>query len=68
MSRILIAIINVYRNYIGYWIPPVCKFTPSCSMYMIEAIQKYGVVCGVIKGIWRILRCNPWSKGGYDPP
>ncbi|OGJ46382.1 membrane protein insertion efficiency factor YidD [Candidatus Peregrinibacteria bacterium RIFCSPLOWO2_02_FULL_48_14] len=45
-----------------------CRFTPSCSMYTHEAIGKYGVIRGIAKGIWRILRCNPWSKGGLDLP
>ncbi|MDR2704660.1 MAG: membrane protein insertion efficiency factor YidD, partial [Planctomycetaceae bacterium] len=41
---------------------------PTCSTYMIEAVKKYGVIRGTLKGLWRILRCNPWNKGGYDPP
>lgn len=44
-----------------------CKFTPSCSEYTLEAIQKRGFIVGCALGAWRILRCNPWSKGGYDP-
>ncbi len=44
-----------------------CRFHPSCSQYAYEAVEKYGVVRGIGKGVWRILRCNPWSKGGYDP-
>lgn len=44
-----------------------CKFTPSCSEYSYEAIKKYGVIWGGLKAIWRILRCNPWGKGGEDP-
>ncbi|MDR1493424.1 MAG: membrane protein insertion efficiency factor YidD [Planctomycetaceae bacterium] len=46
----------------------VCKFTPSCSQYFIEAVRKYGAIRGTIKGIWRVVRCNPWNRGGYDPP
>ena len=45
-----------------------CRFVPSCSQYTIEAIRKYGVVKGIAKGTWRILRCNPFCKDGYDPP
>jgi len=44
-----------------------CRYYPSCSQYMYEAVEKKGVVRGVLKGVWRILRCNPWSKGGHDP-
>lgn len=44
-----------------------CKFIPSCSEYMIECLNVYGVFKGLPKGIWRILRCNPFNKGGYDP-
>ncbi|MFH0944365.1 MAG: membrane protein insertion efficiency factor YidD [Planctomycetota bacterium] len=46
---------------------PTCRFTPSCSEYMIQAIDSHGVVRGVSKGIWRILRCNPLGGGGFDP-
>lgn len=45
----------------------VCKFRPTCSQYCYEAVEKYGVVRGLIKGIKRIIRCNPWSHGGWDP-
>ncbi|GBD37516.1 Putative membrane protein insertion efficiency factor [bacterium HR36] len=47
---------------------PCCRFEPSCSEYMLQAVRKYGVLRGVAKGWWRILRCNPWTPGGYDPP
>lgn len=45
----------------------VCRFHPTCSEYTIGAIKKYGIFKGSAKGIWRILRCNPWSRGGFDP-
>lgn len=44
-----------------------CKYTPSCSEYAKQSIEKHGVFTGVGRGFWRVLRCNPWSKGGYDP-
>ena len=44
-----------------------CAYTPSCSQYTKEAIEKYGAIKGSVMGLWRILRCNPFSKGGYDP-
>jgi len=46
---------------------PVCRFHPTCSEYGYQAIGKYGVIKGVPMAIWRVLRCNPWSKGGFDP-
>lgn len=47
--------------------PPMCRFEPSCSEYTAQAIQKYGALRGILMGAWRILRCNPLSKGGPDP-
>ncbi|MBQ9372649.1 MAG: membrane protein insertion efficiency factor YidD [Thermoguttaceae bacterium] len=47
---------------------PHCRFTPTCSQYCILALRKYGLLRGSFKTIWRILRCNPYGKGGYDPP
>jgi putative membrane protein insertion efficiency factor len=44
-----------------------CRFQPTCSDYAVAAIEKYGLIKGVFKACWRILRCNPWNKGGYDP-
>lgn len=68
MKRFLILIITLYKKYIS---PlkgrPTCKFTPSCSSYAIEALEKYGFLKGSLLAVWRILRCNPFSKGGYDP-
>ena len=66
MKKILIKLIEMYQN------APLsshnnCKFTPTCSEYMKQAIIKYGALRGTFKGIKRILRCNPFSKGGYDP-
>ena len=48
-------------------LPPSCRFQPTCSQYAIEAIQKHGALKGGALAFWRILRCNPFSKGGYDP-
>jgi len=47
---------------------PCCRFQPSCSEYLILAVRKHGVLRGVLKGMWRVLRCHPWSPGGFDPP
>ena len=68
MKRIFIGLIKFYRKYIsGIKSHPTCKFTPTCSEYGIEAIEKYGAFKGGLLTLWRILRCNPFSKGGYDP-
>ncbi len=63
----MIWLIGLYRKYISPLKPPCCRFTPSCSAYAIEAFQKRGFFVGFILTVWRILRCNPFSKGGYDP-
>ena len=68
MKKIFIGLIKFYRKYIsGMKTTPTCKFIPTCSEYGIEAIEKYGALKGGFLTIWRILRCNPFSKGGYDP-
>ncbi len=67
MKRILIGLIRLYRRYISPLKPPCCRFTPSCSAYAIEALEKRGLLAGTILALWRILRCNPFCKGGYDP-
>ena len=46
---------------------PSCRFTPTCSRYAIDAVMEWGVLCGMALAVWRVLRCNPFSKGGYDP-
>ena len=67
MKKILIKLIEFYQKAISPWFGPRCKFYPSCSEYTKQAIEKYAAIKGTIKGIKRILRCNPFSKGGYDP-
>jgi len=67
MRRFLIALMRGYQKYISPLIPPSCRFQPTCSQYAIEAVQKYGALKGGAMAIWRILRCNPFGKGGYDP-
>ena len=66
-KRGLIGMIHGYRNYISPMLRPCCRFTPTCSQYALEAIEKYGALKGAGMALWRILRCNPFSKGGYDP-
>jgi len=67
VKRILIFLINIYKSYISPVLPKSCRFYPTCSEYAIGAIFKYGVLKGSIKSMYRILRCNPFNKGGYDP-
>ena len=70
MKKIFIKVICWYQKYISQWLSSKnlhCKYYPSCSEYTKQAIYKYGVIKGSILGICRILRCNPFSKGGYDP-
>ena len=70
MKKILLFIINGYQKHISSWLEVKgikCKYYPTCSEYTKEAIIKYGAIKGSIIGIKRIIRCNPFSKGGYDP-
>lgn len=64
----LILLVWFYRCTISPLLGPCCRFQPSCSLYFIQAVQKYGAIRGACKGLWRILRCHPWNPGGYDPP
>lgn len=67
MKRVLIWLISFYRKYLSPLKSTKCPYFPSCSQYGLEAVQKYGAIKGGLLSIWRILRCNPFSKGGYDP-
>lgn len=62
-----IAPILVYRHVVSPAIPRRCKYEPTCSRYAIDAIREYGILKGLVLAGWRLLRCNPWSHGGYDP-
>ena len=67
MKYIIVSILKFYRKYLSMCKLQCCRFHPSCSEYAIEAVTKYGAFQGTAKSVWRILRCNPFSKGGYDP-
>lgn len=67
MRKILIRLIKFYRKNISPMKRTKCPYIPSCSEYGLEAIEKHGAIKGGLLAIWRILRCNPFSKGGYDP-
>lgn len=67
MKRPLILLIRFYQKHISPLSPPSCKYYPTCSNYAIQAIERFGPLKGLFLAIYRILRCNPFSKGGYDP-
>lgn len=67
MKKFFIFLIKVYQNFISPALPPTCRFTPTCSEYTKQSIEKYGVIKGGILAVKRILRCNPFSIGGDDP-
>lgn len=67
MGKVAIRAINAYQRFVSPLFPPSCRFTPSCSHYMVAAIRKHGLIRGGMLGAWRILRCHPFSKGGFDP-
>ena len=67
MKQIFILIIRGYKRFISPLLPDACRFYPTCSEYALEAITKHGVLKGIPLSVWRVLRCNPCCKGGYDP-
>jgi len=67
LAGTVLGLILCYRKLISPWLPDCCRFEPSCSAYGLQAVQTHGAVKGSLLTVWRILRCNPFSKGGYDP-
>ncbi|HOO60976.1 MAG TPA: membrane protein insertion efficiency factor YidD [Bacillota bacterium] len=67
MKKLACYLIRLYQASHGPNHVPTCRYLPTCSQYCLEAITKYGFLKGGLMGAWRILRCNPFSKGGYDP-
>ena len=67
MKHVLMAMVRFYRKAISPARPPCCRFYPTCSQYALEALEKYGAIKGGWLAFRRILRCNPFHKGGYDP-
>jgi putative membrane protein insertion efficiency factor len=63
----VIVPIRAYQRLVSPLLPPRCKYEPSCSRYAAQAVREYGILRGLILAGWRLLRCNPWSHGGYDP-
>jgi len=67
-ARALVAApIVVYQRVISPALPRRCKYEPTCSRYALDAIRTYGILRGIVLATWRVLKCNPWSDGGYDP-
>ena len=67
MKKVLIWLVRFYQQAISPRKPPCCKYIPACSQYALEALERFGAVKGTALAVWRVLRCNPFSRGGYDP-
>ncbi|TWT78091.1 putative membrane protein insertion efficiency factor [Posidoniimonas polymericola] len=67
-SMALVALARVYQLLVSPWIGANCRFTPTCSSYFIQAVEKYGALRGSYRGLRRVARCHPWNPGGHDPP
>ncbi|HXN06943.1 MAG TPA: membrane protein insertion efficiency factor YidD [Nitrospiria bacterium] len=67
MKFLFVFLIKFYQKVLSPFLPPSCRFHPSCSQYQLEAISRYGILKGLFLGIHRLLRCHPWHPGGYDP-
>ena len=67
VKALFVGLIGVYQTVISPGIPSRCKYYPSCSQYALDAVREYGAFRGLVLAAWRILRCNPFSYGGYDP-
>lgn len=67
MQRLLVAAVKAYRLLLSPWVGNACRFTPTCSVYSIEALEKHGALAGTYLTLRRIGRCHPWCAGGHDP-
>ena len=67
MKRVLIGIVKAYRLLLSPWLGNACRFTPTCSVYSIEALEKHGALAGSYLTVARLARCQPWCAGGHDP-
>jgi hypothetical protein len=67
VRKLAVAPIVVYQRLISPALPRRCKYEPTCSRYAVQAVGEYGILRGLVLAMWRLLRCNPWSHGGYDP-
>lgn len=67
LRSVATAPIVFYQRFISPGLPRRCKYEPTCSAYAVQAVREYGILRGLALGAWRLLRCNPWSRGGFDP-
>lgn len=67
MKALLISVVQLYKTFVSPFLPSACRFYPTCSEYAMQALEKYGAVRGSGMAMYRLLRCQPFSKGGYDP-
>ncbi len=67
LRRCAVVPIEIYRRIVSPLVPARCKYEPSCSAYAARAIERFGILRGLVLAAWRLLRCNPWSHGGHDP-
>jgi putative membrane protein insertion efficiency factor len=67
MRKVVIAALSLYKRFLSPFVPAACRYRPTCSEYMLEAVEKYGVRRGVWMGMLRLLRCHPFHEGGFDP-
>lgn len=67
MKFLVLDLLKLYKTFISPFLPPSCRFTPTCSEYTMQAVEKYGAIQGSWMGVKRICRCQPFSKGGDDP-
>jgi putative membrane protein insertion efficiency factor len=67
MRKAVIATLRFYKRFLSPYLPSACRYQPTCSEYMLEAVSKYGVARGISLGVRRLLRCHPFRQGGFDP-
>lgn len=67
MKRLIIRLLKFYKKHISPSLPSQCIFQPTCSVYAMEAVERHGACKGSLLALWRLLRCNPFNKGGFDP-
>lgn len=67
MTKPVTLLLKLYKGAVSPWLPPACRYVPTCSEYAAEAVARHGALRGIMLAGWRLLRCNPFARGGYDP-
>jgi putative membrane protein insertion efficiency factor len=67
LATVVLAPIRLYQRLISPALPRRCRYEPTCSAYAVDAVREFGILRGLVLAVWRLLRCNPFSRGGYDP-